>query len=224
MSISIRPDEIDRISIDKFTSASGLWLSILCERFEPHADGLRGYYIVICNALTRRVRKIYRIAVDDKDLAHSKWEDWKVKFGSRSEFTTEEDAPTGLSEIVYSWPIINEEDQAVLKMKPRGARLFVRDITPIDEVSMRAEAAGLAVVIDEANKPRPTMGIVLAIGEDPLAQELYKVGQIVMFGKHSGNTFMEAGQMYRSVELHEIIGVREAEDGLEDLLPTDRVQ
>jgi co-chaperonin GroES (HSP10) len=75
------------------------------------------------------------------------------------------------------------------------------------------------MVVAEENKPKPTMAVVLKVGDDPLARELYKEGDIVMFSKYAGNTFSESGEQYRSLELHEIIGSRDPADGLEDLQP-----
>jgi len=82
-------------------------------------------------------------------------------------------------------------------------------------LAARAEAAGLLAIVDDAHKPRPTTGIVLAIGEDPLAQELYKVGDIVMYSPHAGQGFRSDHEDYRSLELHEIIGVQERQESHE---------
>ncbi len=217
--MNIRRDEIDKIAIDRFPSASGQWISILCERYEPVLGGLRAFYIAIVVAGTLRVRKVVRIATEPTS-AFFAWEDWKQKFGQMSGETYENDIPTALTELKLSLPIINEEDTEVLKMIPVGSRIYVRDITPQDEITVRAQEAGLHVIIDEAHKPRPTMGIVVAIGEDPYVQELYKVGMILMFSKHAGDTFMESGQQYRILEPHEIKGKRRPEDGIQDLLPS----
>ena len=215
----IRPDEVQKIEHDRFTSMSGKWLCLLCSSYEPHRNNLRAYYVVIILAATQRVRKVVRLGYSWKK-AEPRWEDFKQIMTVPSEHDYEDEIPTGLSEAVFSWPIINEEDQQMaLKMRPRGGRIFARDITPVDEVTVRAEQAGLVAVVAEENKPRATMAIVVAVGEDPLAQELYREGQIVMFSKFAGHTFMEAGQSYRVLELHEIIGVREPEEGVEDLMP-----
>lgn len=216
----IREDEIQKIGIDRFVSTSGLWLCVLAERFEPTSPGMKGYYIVVATADTRRVRKVVCIG-HEPGAAYVLWEAWKQKFTAPAQFQ-ESDIPTGLDfEFKPSWPIINEEDrQMSLKLRPMGARMFVREITPVDEVTARAEAAGLVAVVAEENKPRPTMGIIIALGDDPfLVDRGFKIGSIVMFSKHSGSTFSEAGQQYRSLDHHEIIGMRDAEKGIEDLLP-----
>jgi len=215
----LRPDQTRMVPLEEFTSTSGLWKSILACRYEAALNGNTCYYCVIFHAGTNKIKKIVRFSIGDEALAYQKWFDWQEIFGGKPDTEYEEDMPTGLSELRYSPPFKIPEDDAVLKMKPCGARLFVRDITPIDEVTARAEKVGLAVVVAEENKPKPTMGIVLKVGEDPLAQELYEEGQLVMFSRYAGNTFMEAGEQYRSLELHEIIGVRDPADGIEDLTP-----
>jgi len=217
----IRDDELDSIAIDRFVSASGRWLSLLCERYEGTPSALRGFYIVIATADTKRVRMVKRIAFDNPDEADRVWETWRAIFGGPTARTYEDDVPSGLDEFkVISPPHPIEEDQAmILKMRPRGARLFVRDITPVDEVTARAEAAGLAVVVAEEHKPKPTTAVVLAVGEDPLARELYQPGYIVMFSRYAGQTFQDVpgGPTYRSLELHEIIGCRDPAAEMEDL-------
>ncbi len=219
MSIYIRKDSVNKIALDRFLSASGLWLSLLTQRYWPKL-GENVYYITIVDAATYRLHKVFQISVGDKLAAYMKWDDWRAKFGSETlGVRTEDETPTGLSETRYSPPFFIEEDLEVLKLNPKGGNIFVRDVTPIDEVTASAERAGLHVVIDETNKPMPSMAIVIKLGPDPLLAEELKVGDIVMFSKHSGGTFSEAGEQYRYLQLHNIIGSRSPEDGLEDLIP-----
>lgn len=214
----IREDEIERIAIDRFTSTSGKYLSILTSRFER---GRTAFDIVVLDASNKKVRKIVRIAYDSQVIADSRWIEWKQAMTAPSQ---EEEQPDEINELEL--PTLEEARKDLitmptLKIKARGARLFVRDIQPVDEYTIRAEAAGIIPVVAEQNKPRPTMGIIVAVGEDPLAQELYRIGDVVMFSKHSGSTFQESSVQYRSLELHEIIGVRAKEDGLSDLVIPD---
>lgn len=222
--IRILPDEINRIAVDRFTSASGLWQSLLCCRYEPRQlDGqavIHGWYIVIVTAATRRVRKVVRIGRDDPTLAYRYWESWKDCFGSPRPGAVYEDAgPSGLSERKISPPIFIPEDLEVLKWEPCHGQIFVREITPVDEVTARAEAAGLHAVVSEDHMPPPTTGIILKMGEDPLLHEKLKPGYIVMFSRYAGSLFTEGGSSYRHIEYHNVIGFRRPEDGLDDILP-----
>jgi co-chaperonin GroES (HSP10) len=97
--------------------------------------------------------------------------------------------------------------------------MFVRDITPVDEVTLRAEKIGIQAVVAEENQPRPSMAVIINLGPSPLLHEEFTVGDIVMFRTHAGGTFMEAGYEYRYLQHHEIIGSRSPDDGLDDLLP-----
>lgn len=89
-----------------------------------------------------------------------------------------------------------------------GARVLVKDIEPVDEVQARAKAAGLHMVTYEQNLPKPTEGIVLAVGSDPLVQEEVEVGDHVFFSKFAGHNVYEEGKEFRSLELQEITRVK----------------
>lgn len=220
--MNIRPDEVNRITIDRFTSASGAYVSLLCTRFE------RGYnvlHIVVLDAATRRVRKI--VALDrHQGVAWKQWEQWRQQFAYKRDGTTyETDAPQDLSEIHWSPPILIKGDLEVLKMRPTNSSIYVRDITPVDEVTARAEAAGIRAVVADENKPKPTMGIIIKMGPDPfLYEQGYNVGDIVMFSRFVGGEFTESGHTYRYVQPQNIIGYRKPEDGLEDILPPNLPQ
>src|SRR5262245_32420952 len=207
--MNLRDDRLQSIPIDQFVSASGRWISIFTECYNPQDGNLRAFFIVVVAAGTNQIRMVKRLCFDDRLEAEGKWLGWKELFSEKSHEVYEDDIPEGLSEFKISPPHLIPEDESVLRMKPRGARIFIREITPVDEVTARAAAANLHVVIDDAHKPRPTTGIVLAVGEDPLAQELYKIGDIVMYSPHSGTSFRSDNEDYRSLELHEIIGVEE---------------
>lgn len=221
--MQLRTDELDRIAIDRFTSTSGKYEGVLAERFEPHHDKRKGfnvlkvYDVMILDAATHRVVKVVRVAVDNQELAYLAWEEIKEKYTAKPDYEDETNEPGTLVNTVGrvmhyldNPKFTTEEKEDMLRFKPRGARLFVRDIVPIDEVTRKAQDAGLHVIVNEEHKPKPTTGIVMAVGEDPLAQELYKVGMIVMFSKHAGGTFSDDMEQYRSIEIHEVIGVRES--------------
>ena len=217
--MNFRPDKLHSIPIDDFISASGRWRSIFTECFIGQRSYLRAYFIVIAAAGSNQIRMIKRLCFDDRLQAEGKWQAWKQLFGRKSGETYEDEIPSGISDFKISPPYLIPEDDTVLRMKPMGARVFIREITPVDEVTARALAANLHVVIDDVHKPRPTTGIVLAVGEDPLAQELYKLGDIVMYSPHCGTPFRSDNEDYRSLELHEIIGVQERQEGAEDIMP-----
>lgn len=88
---------------------------------------------------------------------------------------------------------------------PLGSRVFVDPITPIDSVTARAAAAGLHAVVMEENKPRPTEGIVVAVGSDPMIQELVHVGDTVTFAWHAGYEQQVEGRTLRVLELRELL-------------------
>jgi co-chaperonin GroES (HSP10) len=96
-------------------------------------------------------------------------------------------------------------------MRPLGARIFVRDVVTTLSIEARAEAAGFIAIVNDENKPRPTEGVVLAIGNDPLIQEFCKVGDTVVFDWHAGRRIYEGGEEYRALDLPELLGVRSNE-------------
>lgn len=89
-----------------------------------------------------------------------------------------------------------------------GSRVLVKDVQAVDEIAARAKAAGLAMVTYEQNVPKPTEGIVLAVGSDPLIQEEVQIGDHIFFSKFAGHNVYEEGQEFRSVELQEITRVK----------------
>jgi co-chaperonin GroES (HSP10) len=99
----------------------------------------------------------------------------------------------------------------MLKLMPLGARVLVKDDVPLDDLSARAEKAGLYVATFEHNIPKPTTGIVVAVGSDPEVQRLITVGDRVFFGKHCGIITTLEGEDYRSLEFHELSSVLKAE-------------
>ena len=88
---------------------------------------------------------------------------------------------------------------------PNGARIFVEELEPEVSLVKRAQAAGLHAVVLEENLPKPTSGTVVAIGDDPLVQENYKLGDVVTFSKHAGTYQQVEGKEYRCLEDREVI-------------------
>jgi co-chaperonin GroES (HSP10) len=98
------------------------------------------------------------------------------------------------------------------KLMPLGARVMVEDITPLDDISARAEKAVIHAVVFEHNVPKPTTGKVIAVGSDPEVQRLIKVGDTVFFAKHGGIMTQVEGKTYRTLEFHEITSVLKEEE------------
>lgn len=91
--------------------------------------------------------------------------------------------------------------------KPLGARLLVDPIITTVTLEERAKQAGLELVLEHENIPRPTQGRVIALGSDPFLHEQIKVGDIVMFHHLSGHDVTLTGITYRQLELTDITGV-----------------
>lgn len=104
---------------------------------------------------------------------------------------------------------------------PLGSRVFVEDLEPEVSLVKRAEAAGIFAVVMEENVPKPTSGRVVAVGSDPLVQELVKVGDVVTFSRTAGLYQQVREKEYRSLELREIIAViRESEEPIPPTPPS----
>lgn len=99
---------------------------------------------------------------------------------------------------------------------PEGARLLVDDIVSETTLEHRADKIGLALVVEHKNRPRNTMGYVVAIGTDPMLHEeievegvrrpRYVVGDEVCFDWHAGSLQIIEGHEFRSLSLHEVTG------------------
>jgi len=90
---------------------------------------------------------------------------------------------------------------------PMGDRIFVEELEPEVSLTKRAAAAGLHVAILAENVPKPTTGVVVAIGDDPLIQSRCKLGDIVSFSHHAGIYQEVEGKTYRCIEGREIISL-----------------
>jgi co-chaperonin GroES (HSP10) len=90
---------------------------------------------------------------------------------------------------------------------PVGARCWVEDIQPVDEVKQWTARTGLVAVQFENDAPRPTTGKVVAVGNDPYLNEVVKVGDIVFFQRFAGTGIVIQGKQLRVLEVHEITSV-----------------
>lgn len=214
----IRIDQLNQIAIDRFVSTSGKYCVFLAEAYKPvtgiaGSATLRWYEFVACNDSGRVLKKV-SLGGDRKE-AMEEWE--RLKGILTAPFKGQEEQNDEWRVMTYANHKFTEGESEAMKINPIGARVFLREIIAVDEGTKRWEQAGLALIQDEAKMPKPTMGIVIKVGNDPMMAEMCAPGDCVMFSKHAGSTFLENGQQYRSIELHEIIGVRRQEDGLEDL-------
>jgi len=85
-----------------------------------------------------------------------------------------------------------------------GARLLVDPIITTLSLEQRAANAGLEIVVENENRPRPTMGRVVAVGTDPLLREEIKVGDIVSFMSYAGHDTTLEGHVFRTLEFQDI--------------------
>ena len=97
------------------------------------------------------------------------------------------------------------------RYKPLGSRLLVETINTTLSLEERAKNAGLEIVVEMENRPRPTQGKVLALGPDPLLHEQIKVGDTVFFMPYAGSEVTLEGVTYRQLELGEVTGVMQDE-------------
>jgi co-chaperonin GroES (HSP10) len=98
-----------------------------------------------------------------------------------------------------------------MKYRPLGARLLVHPIVTSLSLEERARAAGLEIVVENDNRPSPTMGRVVAVGSDPLLYEEVKLGDIVFFNRYAGHEVVLQNETFRQLEFNEITGVMQDE-------------
>lgn len=94
-----------------------------------------------------------------------------------------------------------------MKIIPIGSRCFVEEINPVDDITGRAARAGIYAVVMEENKPKPTEGVVVAVGTDPFIRELVNVGDHVFFSPSAGMYQFVEGKKYRVLTVNEITSV-----------------
>lgn len=99
-----------------------------------------------------------------------------------------------------------------MKYKPLGARLLVDPIITTVSLEKRAELAGIEIVLEQDNVPKPTQGRVIALGSDPLLHEELKIGDIVFYNWHSGNDVVLEGKTFRQLEHQDVTGVMQEDD------------
>jgi co-chaperonin GroES (HSP10) len=86
---------------------------------------------------------------------------------------------------------------------------LVKDIVTSLSLEERAERAGLSIIIENENRPRPTQGRVIALGSDPIVHDQLKIGDVVFFNPHAGHTVVLEDQEFRMLEFQEVTSVME---------------
>ena len=223
----LRPSQ-NAIPIDTFVSTSGRYLCSLMERYEPSTRGnegaLRGYWFFGIDRAGKTKPTLRYLGTRDVE-AFFFWETTKEKLTAKADIEEPVDE-WSTEKMPFHNCKVTEGELKMLRLNPVGAVVFVRDIQPVDEVTARAEAAGLLAVVAPENAPPSTMGVILKVGTDPfLTQELgLAPGWVVTYSKHSTRTFMESGQEYRIIGAHEIVGTYSPADVEELGLLKDKVE
>lgn len=106
----------------------------------------------------------------------------------------------------------------VMELNPIGARIWVEDIIPVDEMQEFSKRTGIALVQYEDKAPRPTTGWVFKVGNDPMIQEMCQPGDVVFWERYAGTGIVIEGKQYRVLGIHEITtvarGTREEKEKL----------
>lgn len=203
------------IAIDAYVSTSGRYRCFLAEAYRPDNRfgagfaTLRWFEAVFIRSDGQQFKKNLGGGLKS---ATEEWERMKALLTAPAK---EEEQNDKWEVMTFANKKFTQSEAILLKTHPGDVKMIVRPIVPVDEVTARAEAAGLAVVVDEAHKPRPTMGLILKVGVG-LADH-YRAGDVVIFNQNSGSELYENGQLYRILADHEVIGKRLQEDGFEDL-------
>lgn len=98
-----------------------------------------------------------------------------------------------------------------------GNRVLVDPVTPMTDLD-RLERGGLLAIpqaVKKEHTPRPSTGIVLAVGPE-VAQEGHsalRVGEMVMFSKWGGMSFQIEDKPYLVLEAAEIVCTLQAVEG-----------
>lgn len=99
-------------------------------------------------------------------------------------------------------------DTNEFELIPVGERCMVEEIVPVDTDAVRASRVGLILVSLDEQKPRPTMGIVVAVGGGPLIQESVQVGDTVFFSQWAG-TYTTPDPTGKDPKRYRTLGVEE---------------
>jgi len=103
--------------------------------------------------------------------------------------------------------------------KPIGGRVIIRPITTtltIEERYARIKSLhngkSFVGVAAQKEKPRNSIGFILATSIDPIIQENFKVGQMVYFPPLLGTEITLLGHTFRSLDFNDILSTIEEEE------------
>ena len=99
--------------------------------------------------------------------------------------------------------------------KPIGGRVIVRTITSTLTIEEKYKRAGLIGVAAQKERPRNSIGFILATSIDPIIQENFKVGQMVYFPPLLGTEINLLGHTFRSLDFNDILSSIEEEESPE---------
>lgn len=99
--------------------------------------------------------------------------------------------------------------------KPIGGRVIIRAITSTLTIEEKYKRAGLIGVAAQKEKPRNSIGFILATSIDPIIQENFKVGMMVYFPPLLGTEITLLGHTFRSLDFNDILSTIEEEEAPE---------
>ena len=95
-----------------------------------------------------------------------------------------------------------------MKLKPLGDRVLVKPSEPREEKKS-------GIIIPDTGKEKPQEGKVIAVGKGKVTEDgkvlpmNVKVGDVVMFGKYSGDEVKIDGEEYKIMNQDDVIGIIE---------------
>ncbi|MGB9771702.1 MAG: co-chaperone GroES [Candidatus Kapaibacteriota bacterium] len=89
-----------------------------------------------------------------------------------------------------------------MKVKPIDDRLLIKPIEPESQTSG-------GIIIPDTAKEKPIMGEVVAVGTDEELQNMFKVGDKVIYGKYAGEEITIDGVDYRIVQRSDVLAIVE---------------
>lgn len=100
--------------------------------------------------------------------------------------------------------------------KPIGGRIIIRAIKTSLTIEEQYKKAGLIGVAATKEKPRNSIGIILAVSIDPMIEENFKVGQMVYFPPLNGTNIQLLGHEFRALDFNDILSTLEENETPEE--------
>lgn len=96
--------------------------------------------------------------------------------------------------------------------KPIGGRILVRAIKTSLTIEEQYKQAGLIGVAASKEKPRNSVGIIVAASIDPLIEENFRVGMMVYFPPLIGTDISLLGNTFRSLDFNDVLSTLPEEE------------